>query len=139
MPALNCGPGSADVPANVAENRARVARHLGGSHPDVITVYQVHSGDAVVAWRARSIANARPKADAVVTAPRVWSSACSPPTARRSCSPTLKPGRRGGSCGLARGASAGVLEAAVAEMEKLGAARNRIVAAIGPCINQSFI
>ncbi len=44
---LNCGPGSADAPANVAENRARVARHLGGSHADVATIYQVHSGDAV--------------------------------------------------------------------------------------------
>jgi len=44
---LNCGPGSADVPANIAENRGRVARYLGGRHADVATIYQVHSGDAV--------------------------------------------------------------------------------------------
>ena len=37
---------------------------------------------------------------------------------------------------LCVGAVGGVLEATVAEMEKLGAKRNRIIAAIGPCINQ---
>ena len=63
---LNCGPGSADAPANVAENRARVARHLGGRHPDVATIYQVHSGDAV-AIDAPVDPGARPKADAIVT------------------------------------------------------------------------
>ena len=63
---LNCGPGSADAPASVAENRARVARHLGGRHPDVTTIYQVHSGDAV-AIDAPVDPGARPKADAIVT------------------------------------------------------------------------
>src|SRR4029079_1812421 len=63
---LNCGPGSADAPANVAENRGRVARYLGGRHADVATIYQVHSGDAV-AIDGPVAANARPKADALVT------------------------------------------------------------------------
>jgi polyphenol oxidase len=36
-----------------------------------------------------------------------------------------------------RGAVAGVLEATVAAMERLGAARARITAAIGPCIAQA--
>jgi YfiH family protein len=35
-----------------------------------------------------------------------------------------------------KGALAGVLEAALEAMEKLGASRNRITAAIGPCISQ---
>ncbi|MGH6817069.1 MAG: polyphenol oxidase family protein, partial [Hyphomicrobiaceae bacterium] len=36
-----------------------------------------------------------------------------------------------------RGTKAGVIEAAVAAMERLGAARSRIHAAVGPCIGQS--
>ena len=35
---LNCGLGSKDDPARVLENRARVAHHLGGARPEVITV-----------------------------------------------------------------------------------------------------
>src|SRR5262249_15820279 len=35
-----------------------------------------------------------------------------------------------------RGAVAGVVEATIAAMEGLGARRTRIVAAVGPCINQ---
>ena len=72
---LNCGPGSADAPANVAENRARVARHLGGRHPDVATIYQVHSGDAVAIdgpGRPRRAAEGRRPSS---PAPRVSSSA----------------------------------------------------------------
>src|SRR5687767_3462377 len=63
---LNCGPGSTDAAANVAENRTRVARHLGGSHADVATIYQVHSGDAVAIDGPVDPA-ARPKADGLVT------------------------------------------------------------------------
>src|SRR5262249_23548487 len=36
-----------------------------------------------------------------------------------------------------RGALTGVLEATISEMTKLGAARGRIRAAVGPCINQA--
>src|SRR5262245_51360956 len=63
---LNCGPGSADAPGNVAENRARIARHLGSSHPDVVTLYQVHSATAL-AVAALVASDNRPKADAIVT------------------------------------------------------------------------
>jgi purine-nucleoside/S-methyl-5'-thioadenosine phosphorylase / adenosine deaminase len=132
---LNCGPGSADVAANVAENRARVARHLGGRHPDVTTVYQVHSGDAVV-LSGPVDPNARPKADAIVTStPGLVIGVLT-----ADCTPVLFADPEAGIVGAAhagwRGAVGGVLEATVAEMEKLGARRNRIVAAIGPCINQ---
>jgi len=132
---LNCGPGSADMPANVAENRARVARHLGGSHPDVATLYQIHSGDAV-AIDAPIAADQRPKADGVVT--RTPGLVIGVLTA--DCAPVLFADPDAGVVGAAhagwRGAVGGVLEATVKEMEKLGARRNRIIAAIGPAINQ---
>lgn len=132
---LNCGPGSADLPANVSENRARVARHLGGNHSDVVTLYQVHSGEAVVI-DSPVAADARPKADAVVTStPGLVIGVLT-----ADCAPVLLADPEARVVGAAhagwRGAVSGVLEAAVSAMEKLGARRNRIVAAIGPAINQ---
>jgi YfiH family protein len=132
---LNCGPGSADVPANVAENRNRVARHLGGSQRDVATVHQVHSGDAVI-LEGLVAADARPKADGIAT--RTPGLVVGILTA--DCAPVLFADADEGIVGAAhagwRGAVGGVLEATVAAMENLGARRNRIVAAIGPAINQ---
>jgi YfiH family protein len=131
---LNCGPGSADVPASVAENRLRVARHLGGD-ADVCTIYQVHSGDAVM-LDAPVAPEARPKADGIAT--RTPGLVIGVLTA--DCAPVLFADPEAGVVGAAhagwRGAVAGVLEATVGEMEKLGARRNRIIAAIGPSINQ---
>ena len=132
---LNCGPGSADVPANVAENRDRVARHLGGLHGDVVTIYQVHSGDAVVVDGPVAAAD-RPKADAVVTrTPGLVIGILTD-----DCAPVLLADPEAGVVGAAhagwRGAVGGVLEAAIATMEDLGALRNRVIAAIGPAINQ---
>jgi YfiH family protein len=132
---LNCGPGSADLPGNVAENRARAALHLGGSHPDVATLYQVHSG-AAVAIDSPILADARPKADGIVTnTPGLVIGVLT-----ADCAPVLFADPEAGVVGAAhagwRGAVGGVLEATVAEMEKLGARRNRIIAAIGPAINQ---
>ncbi|MEQ1715705.1 MAG: laccase domain-containing protein, partial [Hyphomicrobium sp.] len=48
---LNCGLGSNDDPANVLENRRRIAAHLGAkdwgaSHGSVVTLYQVHGATA---------------------------------------------------------------------------------------------
>ena len=63
---LNGGVGSRDAPAKVAENRARMATALGVSHERLITVYQIHSPDVVVADKPWS-ADARPRADAMVT------------------------------------------------------------------------
>jgi len=64
---LNCGPGSRDDGANVTENRARVAELLGAEPSRLITVFQKHSADAVVAdrpWKDGKM----PEADAIVTA-----------------------------------------------------------------------
>jgi len=131
---LNCGPGSSDEPAHIGENRARVAKHLGAAEPDVVTLYQTHSATAL-AVEAPVPALGRPKADAVVT--------CTPGlaigTLTADCAPVLLADAEARVVGAAhagwRGAVSGILEAAIAEMERLGGRRERILAAIGPCIN----
>jgi len=133
---LNCGPGSSDEPTRVGENRARVAKHLGADEPEVVTLYQIHSAKAL-AVEGQVHAIGRPKADAVVT--RTPGLAIGTLTA--DCAPVLFADTEAGVVGAAhagwRGAMAGILEAAIAEMERLGGRRERILAAIGPAINQA--
>ncbi len=131
---LNVGAGSNDKPEAVQENRRRAAEHLGG---ELVTAYQVHSPTALVAdgpWPAGP-----PQADAVVTAtPGVICGALS-----ADCAPILMvdPHVRVVAAAHAgwKGALTGVAEAAIARMETLGARRDRIRAAVGPCIGpQSY-
>ncbi len=132
---LNGGVGSQDDAAHVAENRARMARILGVSPENLVGVYQIHSPDVVVAenpWDA----SARPKADAIVT--RVAGLAIGVGTA--DCGPVLFADGTARVIGAAhagwRGAFGGVIEATLEAMEKLGASRSNIVAALGPMIRQ---
>jgi polyphenol oxidase len=132
---LNGGLGSSDDPADVAENRRRMAAQLGTSPEHFLSVHQVHSPDAVVAtgpWQGA----ARPKADAIVT--RAEGLAIGVTAA--DCGPILFVDPVARVIGAAhagwKGALTGILESTVAAMEKLGAERNGIVAAIGPMIRQ---
>jgi hypothetical protein len=132
---LNAGVGSNDAPRNVAENRARMAAAMGVATERFLTCYQIHSPAAVVAvepWAA----NARPRADAIVTA--VAGLAIGVSTA--DCGPALFADAQARVIGAAhagwRGALAGVTDKTIAAMERLGAARERIVAALGPMIRQ---
>src|SRR5262249_23230424 len=63
---LNGGPGSADAPAHVAENRARMATALGVKPDRLLTAYQIHSPDVVIIERPWA-PQERPRADAIVT------------------------------------------------------------------------
>ncbi len=132
---LNGGIGSADNQAHVTENRARMAAALGVAPSHLLTAYQVHSPDVAVAEAPWS-QEARPKADAIVT--RVPGLAIGVTTA--DCGPILFADPAAHVIGAAhagwRGAFTGVLEATLAAMEKLGAAREQIVVAIGPLIRQ---
>jgi purine-nucleoside/S-methyl-5'-thioadenosine phosphorylase / adenosine deaminase len=127
---LNVGAGSNDDPADVAENRRRAAGHFGAA--SVVSAYQVHSATALIAdgdWPAGP-----PQADAVVSAtPGVVCGALA-----ADCAPILMadPEARVVAAAHAgwKGALTGVAEAAIARMEALGARRERIRAAIGPCI-----
>ncbi len=132
---LNGGIGSRDSVDRVRENRARMARALGVADGHVVTCYQIHSPDVVVAeapWTRESA----PRADAVVT--RVPGLAVGVSTA--DCGPVLFADAEAGVVGAAhagwKGALAGVVEAAIESMEGLGAARERIAVALGPMIRQ---
>ena len=132
---LNGGVGSHDDPAHVAENRRRMAAALRVDPNRLLTVFQVHSPDVVVAsvpWDAA----ARPKADAIVS--RTEGLAIGVTAA--DCGPILFADPKARVIGAAhagwKGALTGIVEATVAAMEKLGADRADIVAAIGPLIRQ---
>lgn len=132
---LNAGTGSNDDPANVLENRRRIAAAFGIDRDRLVGVHQVHSPTAVflnAPWPGE-----RPHADALVTkAPNL---ALSILTA--DCTPILFADREAGVIGAAhagwRGALGGVIENTVRLMEEHGADRDRIAAIIGPCIHQA--
>ena len=133
---LNGGLGSHDAADNVAENRARMAAALGVPAERLLTAYQIHSAEAVVAdepWPT----DARPKADAIVT--RTPGLAMGVTTA--DCGPILLADPAAHVIGAAhagwRGALTGIIEAAVNAMEQLGAERRRIHAVLGPMIRQA--
>ncbi len=133
---LNGGVGSRDAPEAVAENRRRMADHLGAA--TLLVPYQVHSALCLAVdenWRDRW--QERPRADALATA-----------------TPGLALGVTGADCGMIlfadagagvvgaahagwRGALDGVGEATLATMERLGAARAKTVAVLGPSIAQA--
>ena len=132
---LNTGVGSNDDPAAVAENRRRVAAHLGGVPDDIAACYQIHSAVARVAeagWKGQ-----RPEGDATVSAaPGVI---CAVLTA--DCAPVLLADAEAGVVGAAhagwKGALGGIVHSTVTAMEALGARPARMIAVVGPCIAQA--
>lgn len=129
---LNVGFGSDDDREAIRENRRRAIDAVA-SGAALATVHQVHSATALYAaapWQD----DARPHADALVTdRPGL---ALGILTA--DCTPILFADLAAGVIGAAhagwKGAFGGVSDATLIEMEKLGASRDRIVAAIGPTI-----
>lgn len=133
---LNCSISSGDAPDALRENRRRVAAAIGVDPPRLLGLTQVH-GIAVATvsepWRPGD----GPRADAMVTGrPGL---ALGIITA--DCGPVLLADRARNVVGAAhagwRGAVAGMLEAVVAAMEAIGARRDGIMAAVGPCIGQA--
>lgn len=127
---LNVGLGSADDPAAVAENRRRAAEAVLPGAP-LVTCFQIHSADCVT---VAAPSEERPRADALVTdRPGM---ALGILTA--DCAPVLLADAEAGVIGAAhagwKGAIGGVTDSTLAAMERLGARRDRIAAAIGPCI-----
>ncbi len=130
---LNCALAGQDSREAILENRARAARALGADPAYLVGLTQVH-GIEVTRVEAPWLPGHGPRADAAVTdRPGI---AIGIVTA--DCAPVLfaDPVARvvGGAHAGWRGALAGVLEATLASMETLGARRERIVAAVGPCI-----
>jgi YfiH family protein len=129
---LNVGLGSQDDPAAVAENRRLAAEAvLPGAR--LATLYQIHSAEVVRVNAAYPDAD-RPQADALVTErPGLLLGILT-----ADCAPVLFADAEAGVVGAAhagwKGALAGVTDATIAAMERIGARRERIAAAIGPCI-----
>jgi len=130
---LNCALTTGDRREDIDENRRRVAVSLGAAPDQLASVYQVH-GAEVAEVTAPWALHERPKADAMVT--RTPGVALGILTA--DCGPLLFADAKAGVIGAAhagwRGAKAGVAEATVAAMVRLGASPAGIDAAIGPCI-----
>lgn len=129
---LNGGVGSRDDPEAVAENRRRMAAHLGVA--TLLVPYQIHSA---VCQAVEAPWTERPRCDALATA-----------------TPGLGLGVTGADCGMVlfadrtagvvaaahagwKGALTGVLEATLTTMETLGARRADVVAVLGPSIAAS--
>jgi polyphenol oxidase len=133
---LNCGYGSGDSPDNVRENRRRAAETFGKREPDLLTLHQIHSTEVLTVADRRWTSPGAPKADGLVTnRPDVVLGVMA-----ADCAPVLLADSQARVIGAAhagwRGALAGVVEATVAAMEKLGARRERVRAAVGPCIGR---
>ena len=132
---LNCSLLGGDDRARVTRNRALAAEALGVAAACLVGVTQVHGPDIVVVEEPWPEGSGK-RADAMIT--------CRPGLAlgiiTADCAPVLFCEPAAGVIGAAhagwRGAAAGILEAVVAGMTRLGADPARIVAAVGPCIGQ---
>lgn len=132
---LNSGTGSQDLRERVLENRARIASAINVAAENLITPYQIHSPNVVVAsqpWQPGE----GPRADAIVSTTK--NLAIGVLTA--DCTPVLFADPEAGIIAAAhagwRGALDGVLEATVKAMTALGASNDSIYVAIGPTISQ---
>jgi polyphenol oxidase len=131
---LNCSFSSGDDRDAVMENRERAVRAVGGEK--LVGLMQVHGADVVEVtepWQP----GAGPSADAMVTT----RTGVALGVVTADCAPILLSDAQAGVVGAAhagwRGAVAGVIEATVAAMTRLGAQPDRITAGIGPCIQQA--
>lgn len=132
---LNCGPGSHDNKAHVAENRARIAETLRMEPERLVTLYQIHSPSALIVhepWEGTP-----PQADAMATnVPGITLGILT-----ADCAPVLLADTAAGVIGAAhagwKGAVGGVVNNVLDAMERLGASRDNIAAVIGPSIAQA--
>ena len=126
---FNGGVGSRDAPEAVAENRRRMAAHLGAA--TLLVPYQIHSPSCLAVsgpW------DERPRADALATA----TPGLAIGVTGADCGMILFADRSAGVVGAAhagwQGAFGGVLEATLDTMETLGARRADVIAVLGPTI-----
>lgn len=128
---LNCGVFSNDKAANVLKNRSLACKSLS-KDAKLIEIHQTHSNIVYVYNDQENV----PNADAIVTDQK--NIALSIVTA--DCAPVLFADATAHVIGAAhagwKGAYSGVLENTITEMCKLGAKKDDIFAAVGPCISQ---
>lgn len=129
---LNVGLGSGDDRQAIQANRA-LAVDAVAPGARLVTLHQVHSPEAL-AVSAPYPDDVRPHADGMATdRPGLVLGILT-----ADCAPVLLADNRAGVVGAAhagwKGAFGGIIEAVIAQMEKLGAHRDDIAAAVGPCI-----
>ncbi len=128
---LNIGQGSDDDVQAIRDNRDRIRDAMGAEK--LLSCFQVHSAKVVEVtepWRTR------PQADGMVTkvpglALCILSADCVPVLFADSEAKVIGAAHAGW-----KGAIAGICEATLSAMERLGAERGQIHAAIGPAIQQ---
>ena len=130
---LNCGLGSDDDKGAVSENRARIASRLGVTTDHLL--HQIHSATVQTVTEPWTPATA-PQADAMVTnragiALGVLAADCTPVLFADTSARVIGAAHAGW-----KGAFTGVLEATIDTMVALGASRDNITAAVGPCISR---
>ena len=133
---LNGGIGSDDDKATVAENRARMAQHMGVPASHFISLYQIHSPTCLTVTEPWGMTE-RPQADAFVTRKKgialgIGTADCGPVLFADPVMQVIGAAHAGW-----KGAKGGVLEATLDAMEALGARRERIIAALGPMLSQT--
>lgn len=132
---LNTGLGSDDERAHVLQNRAIIAGAMNTAADRLVSVYQAHTATSVVVHEPWAAAD-NPRADALVTNKAGIAIAVS----TADCVPVLLADAQARVVGAAhagwRGATSGILENCIQQMEGLGAARANIRAVIGPAIRQ---
>ncbi|MAB03274.1 MAG: hypothetical protein CL688_01575 [Candidatus Puniceispirillum sp.] len=135
---LNCGFGSNDDPALIAENRRRVANSLGFQPDQMFGLRQTHSASVVtIDSTSDASIDARADADALITNNSGFALAI----LTADCVPVLFAAPEMGVIGAAhagwRGAVDGVLEATIVMMASQGITPDQIEAVIGPAIQQA--
>lgn len=132
---LNVGLGSSDDVLSVRENRARAVDAVAPGAV-LVTVHQVHSNIVVPVTGAVADGD-RAHADALVTA----TTGLALGILTADCAPILLADAEAGVIGAAhsgwKGALFDIAGATVAAMERLGARRECIRAAVGPCISRA--
>ena len=132
---LNAGPGSDDDPLRVAENRSRIAKHIGAKDADhLMSLYQIHSS-TVYKVTGPFTGLKRPQGDGMVTnTPGI--ALC---ILTADCTPVLFADADAGVVGAAhagwKGALAGIIDSTLSAMMRLGAKPERICAALGPSLS----
>ena len=134
MAGLNVGYGSSDDREAIAGNR-RLAIAALLPEAELATVHQVHGAEALHVQRPWP-QDSRPNADAMVTdTPNLLLGILT-----ADCAPVLFADHNAVVVGAAhagwRGALAGITDSTIEAMERLGARRENIHAAVGPCIAQ---
>lgn len=130
---LNANFSGGDDPAHVAQNRALVAQALGVRPENLLGLKQVH-GDVVVTVTEPWEAGQGAAADGLVTN----RSGIALGVITADCAPVLLCDATAGVIGAVhagwRGAAGGVIEAALASMQALGATAANTAGVVGPCI-----